>query len=111
MKEYNNNAVTEVEEEEDINYLGMWGQKRESYLKNHKKSLYKEFQEEGYLWEHLKDIDKCAEDMEDMLVKRMAKLEGVTEEMKMADQLGWVGAMESIYQRAREVVDSELIFA
>lgn len=99
-----------LEEEDDENYLGSWGRKRESYLKNHKKSMYKEFKESGYLWEHLKEIDRSAEDMEDMLVERMAKIEGVTEEMKMADQMGWVRAMGNIYHRAREVVDSELIF-
>lgn len=103
-------SVQEDEEEEDENYIGHWGRKREKYLKNHKKSMYKEFKDSGYLLEHLKNIDRSADQMEDMLVERMAKLEGVDEAMKQADQMGWVGAMGNIYHRAREVVDSELIF-
>lgn len=112
MEQNNSQLVEEqvIEVEEDENYLGDWGRKRESYLKNHKKSVYKEFKSSGYLEEHLRDIDRDADRMEDFLVTRMAELEGVTEEMKQADQIGWVGAMNNIVYRAREVVDSELIF-
>lgn len=100
----------DMEREENENYIGHWGRKRENYLKNYKKSVYKEFKTSGYLQEHLRDIDRDADRMEDFLVSRMAELEGVNEELKQADQMGWVGAMNNIVYRAREIVDSELIF-
>ncbi|MFI3254506.1 MAG: TnpV protein [Eubacteriales bacterium] len=112
MEQNNSQLVEEqdIEVQEDENYLGHWGRKRENYLKNYKKSIYKEFKTSGYLEEHLKNIDRDADRMEDFLVSRMAELEGVTEELKQADQMGWVGAMNNIVYRAREIVDSELIF-
>jgi hypothetical protein len=64
----------------------------------------------GTLEPHLKEIGKSAQAMFDRLVEQMKKAEGVTEQLKAADQMEWVGRMNNIRQRAEEVVLSELIY-
>ncbi|MFI3253836.1 MAG: TnpV protein [Eubacteriales bacterium] len=70
------------------NWTGILYKSPRTDLKNYKKSVYKEFKSSGYLEEHLKNIDQDADRMEDFLVMRMAELDGVTEELKQAYQMG-----------------------
>lgn len=65
----------------------------------------------GKLNSHLAEIDKQAEDMFFQLVKQMAEREGVTEQLKVDNQMEWVGRMNNIRNRAKEIVNTELIFA
>ena len=64
----------------------------------------------GKLNSYLADIDKQAEDMHFRLVKQMAKREGVTEALKVENQMEWVGQMNNIRNRATELVNAELIY-
>lgn len=64
----------------------------------------------GKLNSYLADIDKQAEDMLFRLVKQMAKREGVTEALKVKNQMEWVGQMNNIRNRATELVNAELIY-
>lgn len=64
----------------------------------------------GKLNDYLADIDRQAEGMFERLVKQMAKSEGVTEQLKAADQMAWVGKMNNIRNRVAEIVNSEIIF-
>ena len=64
----------------------------------------------GKLNSFLADIDKQAEDMLFRLVKQMAKREGVTEALKVENQMEWVGQMNNIRNRATELVNAELIY-
>ncbi len=90
--------------------LGKWGRMRRRYLKEHCPALYSSMLLTGRLDQHLAEIDKaCAERMED-LIRQMAKQEGVTEALKAADQMEWVCSMNSIRNRAEEIVLSELIY-
>ena len=65
----------------------------------------------GKLNSHLAEIDKQAEDMFFQLVKQIAEREGVTEQLKVDNQMEWVGRMNNIRNRAKEIVNTELIFA
>jgi len=65
----------------------------------------------GKLDGYLADIDQQAEDMFLWLVDQMARREGVTENLKVADQMAWVSCMNNIRNRAAEIVNTELIFA
>ena len=64
----------------------------------------------GTLNSYLKSVNAEAEEMLSQLIRQMAKAEGVTEELKRKDQMAWVGAMNSIRDRAMETVNNELIF-
>ena len=64
----------------------------------------------GTLNDHVAEIDRQAEEMLDRLTKQMAAQEGITEQLKVSDQMAWVDAMNNIRARAEEVVRAELIY-
>ena len=97
--------------EEETAHIGVWGQRHRRYLKSHRKALYTSLLTSGKLNSYLADIDQQAEEMFSRLVKQLAKVEGVTEALKAADQMEWVRRMNSIRDRAIEIVNMKLIFA
>ena len=88
----------------------MWAQRHLQYIKQHKKNLYFDLFVSGRLNGYLAEIEAQAEDMFFRVVKEMAAREGVTEALKAEDQMRWVGLMNNIQNRAREIVNRELIF-
>ena len=90
--------------------IGIRGQRKLQYLKEHRKILYTNLLTSGKLNEHLAEIDKQAEDMFSRLIKQMSEREGVTEQLKANDQMSWVGRMNNIRNRATEIVNTDLIF-
>ncbi len=97
------------EPEKEQKSIGIWGQRHLRYLKKYRKVLYINLLTSGKLNSYLADIDKQAEEMSDRLVKQMAVAEGITEQLKAADQMAWVGKMNNIQNRATEIVNSEII--
>ena len=90
--------------------IGKYGHLRQRYLKKHRPILYTNLLTFCKLSEHLADIEKeCCERM-DSLVKAMAKQEGVTEALKAADQMTWIRRMNSIRNRAEEIVLNEIVY-
>ena len=82
----------------------------ERYLREHKRLMYYTLLTSGKLYEHLAEIDTSARDMAEYLMKEMARKQGVTEELKAADQMAWVRAMNSIRNRAEEIILHEMIY-
>ena len=91
--------------------VGVWGQRRRRYLREHRKALYNALLLSGELDSHLADINQQAEDMFSQLVKQMAEQEGITEQLKAKNQMEWVGQMNNIRNRVEEIICNELIFA
>ena len=89
--------------------IGVWGWRRKMYLKERRKGTYNAMLMKGVLTQHLIDTNEAALDMMETLVKQMAATEGVTEDLKRHDQMAWVGRMNSIRNRADEIVRAELI--
>ena len=98
------------EPEEEQKPIGIWGQRHLRYLRNHRKVLYTNLLTSGRLNGYLVDIDKHAEEMFERLTRQMAIAEGVTERLKADNQMVWVGRMNSIRNRAIEIVIREIIF-
>ena len=96
--------------EEEQQPIGVWGQRHRRYLKEHHRSTYTTLFTNGKLNSYLADIDRQAEEMFLRLVKQMAEMEGVTEELKAADPMEWVGRMNNIAAKADEIIRTELIF-
>lgn len=96
--------------EEEQQPIGVWGQRHRRYLKEHRRATYATLLTGGKLNDYLADIDRQAEELFSRLVKQMAEAEGVTETLKAANQMEWVGRMNSIRSRAMEIVNSELIY-
>ncbi len=92
-----------------IGQVGIWGQRHYQYLKENKPTTINVMRMNGNLKPYLREIDEQAEEMLFQLVKQMAKDEGVDEALKRQNQILWVSRMNSIRNRAEEVVIHELI--
>ena len=90
--------------------VGVWGRRYRNYLKKHRNPIYTAMLLNGTLEDHVAEIDRQAEEMFDRLIKQMAEQEGVTEQLKARDQMEWVRQMNSICNRAVEVVNDDLIY-
>ena len=88
--------------------VGIWGQRRKQYLREHRKALYTAMLLSEELENHLTEIDQQAEEMFSQLVKQMAAQEGITEQLKADSQMEWVGCMNNIRERVTEIIDAEL---
>lgn len=90
--------------------IGKYGRMRRNYLKEYRKILYNNYVLEGTLFKHLAEIDQACNERIENIVSAMAKQEGVTEALKAADQIEWVRRMNSIRNRAEEIVLHELVY-
>ncbi len=97
--------------EEESKSIGIWGQRHKAYLKKHRKVTYTTMLTEGKLNSYLADINKQAQDMYLRLIDEMAYRQGVTEQLKSEKPMEWIGRMGNIQSCAREIVNSELIYA
>ena len=96
--------------EEEQQPIGVWGQRHRRYLKEHQRATYATLLTSGKLNGYLADIDRQAEEMFSRLVKQMAELEGVTEQLKAGNQMEWVRRMNNIRNRAMEIVNADLFY-
>ena len=97
----------EINEEEPT--YGKYGIMRKQFLKEHRSARYQYLVLTGKLTEHLNQVDKEAREKVEMLVEQMAEQWGVTEKLKMQDQMEWVRKMNNIRSRVVEIIDVELI--
>ena len=89
--------------------VGVWGERRCKYLREHQKALYTAMMLGGTLNTHLEEVDHTANEMYDRLTSPLAAQEGITEQLKATNQMEWVQRMTNICNRAAEVVWKELI--
>ena len=91
--------------------IGFWGRRQLQHLCTSESVLYTTMLIDGTLKAHLEEVNKSADEMYEQLTLQMKAQEGVTEELKANDQLEWVQRMNSIRNRAEEIVYKELIYA
>ena len=89
--------------------IGVWGERRRRYLREHEKATYTSMLLSGELNAHLEEIDRSASEMFDRLVAQIAEQEGFTEQLKAANQMEWVQRMNNIRNRVIEIVSATLI--
>ena len=90
--------------------IGKWGRMHRDYLKGHRPILFNDLILSGRLWTYLADLNEQAKERLSLIIEQMKASEGVTEELKATDQMAWVGAMNSIRNRAEEIILRELIY-
>ena len=95
---------------EETRPIGKWGRMHREYLKEHKPIQYNCLLLSGKLWTYLADLKEQAQDRLERIIDQMKTAEGVTEELKAADPMAWVGAMNNIRASAEEIIREELIF-
>ncbi len=96
--------------EESAIRLGKWGMLYKDYLQKYNPVLFATLLTQGKLYQHCAEIDTQAQQMFNNLVEQMTKTENITEHLKSQNQLEWVRRMNSIQERASEVVRNELIY-
>lgn len=89
---------------------GRWGRMHRDYIKENNLIRFNDLCLSGELWTYLADLNEQAQSRLELIIDQMKAAEGVTENMKATDQMAWVGAMNSIRNRAEEIVTNELIY-
>ena len=90
--------------------IGKWGRLHRDYLKEHRPILFNDLIISGQLWTYLADLNEQAQERLSLIVDQMKATEGVTEELKATDQMAWIGTMNSILNRAEEIILQEMIY-
>ena len=98
-----------VSTDEEPHY-GKYGMMQKTYLKEHRPAMYSLYMLEDRLTEHLNTVDDEAQERMDILVRQMMDRQGITEELKVRDQMEWVRAVNGIRNMAEEIVLNELIY-
>ena len=95
---------------EDKRRIGRWGRLHNEYLTTYRPVLYQALLLSGKLYTILADLDEQAAERCRLIVRQMAQAEGITEELKAADPVRWVQAMNSIRSRTEEIIQAEMIY-
>ena len=95
----------------ELDNIGTWGRLHYDFLYRNQRSVINAMQLKGTLHDYLMGIDKDAEDMFNLIVKQTAEIEGVTEQLNAVNQMEWVARMNNIRNRAKEVVNTDIVFA
>ena len=91
--------------------IGKYGRMHRDYLREHNPVMFDDLVLTGRLWTYLADLNEQAENRMQLMIQQMQEAEAVTEALKASDQLAWVQAMNSILNRAEEILREEPIFA
>ena len=102
--------VPDLKLPEERRPIGHWGRLHQSYLKLYRPILYNELILSGRLHTVLADLNEQAADRLGLIIRQMAEAEGVTETLKAENQMLWVQSMNSIRNRAEEIIKAELIY-
>ena len=97
--------------EDDDRPIGKWGRMHRTYLEEHNTLLFNHLVLSGRLHSYLADLNEQAQNRYRCIVRQMMEAEGVTEGMKRRSQMEWVQAMNSIANRAEEIIKAEMIYA
>ena len=91
--------------------IGRWGRLHREYIKEHRPVLYNNLLLSGKLWTYLADLNEQAQARLDLIMAQMQEMEDITENLKRTNQMEWVRAMNSIRNRAEEIIIHEMIYA
>lgn len=90
--------------------LGKYGRMRRAFLEEHQQLTFTQYMLNGKLFEHLREVDRRAEELFDTLMPQLKQQLGVTEDLKMQDQMRWVQLMNSIHAQIEEIILAELVY-
>ena len=96
--------------EKEQRFIGVWGQRHKCYLKEHRRAVYITLLTSGRLNSYLADIEEQAQERFERVVEQMKQAQGITEQLKVDNQMEWVARTNNIQACAREIVDKEIIY-
>lgn len=91
-------------------HIGHYGRLRKAFLENYCPDLYTALVASEQLYSHCTEIEEAAHNRLDLILPQLAKDAGATEELKVADQMKWVGLMNACRAQAEEIIKFELIY-
>lgn len=101
--------IPDIRLPEENRPIGRWGRMHRDYIKENNLIRFNDLCLSGDLWTYLADLNEQAQSRLELIIEQMKAAESVTENMKATDQMAWVGAMNSIRNRAEEIVTNELV--
>ena len=102
--------IPDIRLPEENRPIGRWGRMQRDYIKEHDPIRFNDLCLSGELWTYLADLNDQAQSRLELIIEQMKAAEGVTEELKATDQMAWVRAMNSIRNRAEEIVLHKMIY-
>jgi len=90
--------------------IGKYGRMHRDYLQEHNPIRFDDLVLAGKLWTYLADLNEQAQDRLQLIIRQMQEAESVNDELKENNQMAWVQAMNSIHNRAEEIVLHELVY-
>ena len=96
--------------EKEERYIGVWGRRHLRYIRQHRKVLYSTLLTSGKINTYLADVEEQAQELFDRLMKKRAKSEGITENMKAENPMLWVGRMNALRDAVTDTVNTEIIY-
>ena len=102
--------IPDIRLPEETRPIGRWGRMHRDYIKEHNPIRFNDLCLSGELWTYLDDLNEQAQSRLELIIEQMKASEGVTEGMKASDQMAWVRAMNSIRNRAEEIILREMIY-
>lgn len=102
--------IPDLELPQESRPMGKWGRMHRDYLREYKPIQYNCLLLSGELWSYLADLNEQTQDKLERMIDQMKVTEGVTEELKAADPMAWIGSMNNIRARAEELIREELIY-
>ena len=102
--------IPDIRLPEETRPIGRWGRMHRDYIREHNPIRFNDLCLSGELWTYLADLNEQAQTRLKLILEQMKASEGVTEELKAADQMAWVRAMNSIHNRAEEIILREMIY-
>ena len=102
--------VPDLKLPEEHRPIGMWGRLHRTYLEQYRPTRFSALCLSGELHTYLADLDEQATERCSLIIEQMKQAEGVTETMKADNQMLWVQSMNSIRNRAEEIIRQEMIY-
>lgn len=96
--------------DEFVKNIGVWGQRHYNYLKKSNQTVINVMSMNGTLEQYLTDLNRDAQNMFDLLMKQYVEIEGITEHLKVTNQMEWVRQINNIRNQVTEIVNNEIIF-
>ena len=90
--------------------IGKYGRMHRDYLQEHNPIRFDDLVLEGKLWTYLADLNEQTQNRLQLIIRQMQEAESVNDELKENNQMAWVQAMNSIHNRAEEIVLHELVY-
>ena len=90
--------------------IGKYGRMWWEYLKTRRKGEYIGLLMDGKLNEYLYEVDEACYQRMKLLVEQMKAGAGITEELKVSDQMKWVGLMNNVRNSVEEIILKEFVY-